>query len=63
MPKPPFLTYPFIEKDGPTHVRDRNGVIWRVVRDGGMVTCADYAGPFSAGINWLRENYGPLEEI
>lgn len=45
------------------YVRDRNGVIWRVVRDGGMVTTADFHGLFSAGIEWLRQNYGPLETI
>lgn len=55
--------YPFIEEDGPKHVRDRNGIIWRVVRDGGMATCADYNKIISAGIVWLETNYGPLEDV
>lgn len=59
----PGPTYPFIESGGPEHVRDRNGVIWRVVRDGGMVTCADYTRIYCAGITWLESNYGPLEKI
>lgn len=45
------------------YVRDRNGIIWGVVRDGGMVTTADYTGAFSAGIDWLEQNHGPLEEV
>jgi hypothetical protein len=35
-----------------------------VVRDGGMVQTADYAGRvFSAGINWLEKKFGPLIPI
>lgn len=44
----------------PTHVVDRLGDVWRVVRDGGMVTRADYGGIKSAGIEWLRAELGPL---
>lgn len=46
------------------YVQDRNGVIWRVVRDGGMVTTVGYDGQiYSAGIQWLKESYGPLVDI
>ena len=44
----------------PTHVIDRHGHVWAVVRDGGMVTRADYAGVQSAGIAWLEAEAGPL---
>jgi hypothetical protein len=43
------------------YVRDKNGTVW--LHHGGMVTTADYSGQiWSAGITWLRENYGPLEK-
>jgi len=42
------------------YVIDRNGIVWVVVRDGGMVTRADYAGVTSAGIAWLESEAGPL---
>ena len=42
------------------YVVDVNGVVWAVVRDGGMVTRATHEGPISAGIAWLEENAGPL---
>ena len=44
----------------PTYVVDRLGDVWRVVRDGGMVTRSDYGGIQSAGIEWLRAELGPL---
>lgn len=55
--------YPFIEPDGPLHVIDRNGIVWRVVRDGGMVTCADHTRIYSGGIQWLADNHGPLTSL
>lgn len=48
---------------GGEYVRDREGVIWRVVRDGGMVTTADDVGILSAGIIWLEETRGPLVRL
>lgn len=48
---------------GGKYVRDSLGVIWRVVRDGGMATTADNANQYSAGIVWLEKNRGPLEKI
>ncbi len=46
------------------YVRDRQGTVWLLAHDGGMVTTADYTGQvYSAGIEWLRTNYGPLEEL
>lgn len=46
------------------YVKDRTGTIWLIVRDGGMVTTADYSGQiYSAGIKWLENNFGPLEEL
>lgn len=44
----------------PTHVVDRDGNVWAVVRDGGMVTRATATGPVSAGIAWLERQAGPL---
>jgi hypothetical protein len=43
-----------------SHVVDRDGNVWAVVRDGGMVTRADHSGPISAGIAWLESEAGPL---
>lgn len=46
------------------YVRDRKGTIWLVVHDGGMVQTVSYDGKiYSAGISWLNNNYGPLEEL
>lgn len=45
------------------HVIDRDGLIWRVVRDGGMATCADYSGITSIGIEALRMASGPLVTV
>ena len=45
------------------HVRDREGVVWRVVRDGGMATCADATSVISVGIAELARVRGPLEEL
>jgi hypothetical protein len=42
------------------YVIDRDNVVWKVVRDGGMVTRADYNGIVSGGIQWLAETAGPL---
>jgi hypothetical protein len=42
------------------HVLDRFGFVWRVVRDGGMLTRADYAGTKSVGIDVAERDYGPL---
>lgn len=56
---------PYFETDyTKQYVRDRRGTIWLIVRDGGMVTTADYSGKiYSAGIEWLRRIHGPLEEL
>ena len=43
-----------------TYVIDREGVVWMLVRDGAIATRADYSGAFSAGIQWLQQNLGPL---
>lgn len=46
------------------YVRDRHGLIWRVVRDGGMAATVDYAGKnHSAGIKWLEQEHGPLVPV
>jgi hypothetical protein len=45
---------------GATHVVDRFGEVWKIVRDGGMVTRADFDGIKSAGIDWLEREVGPL---
>jgi hypothetical protein len=47
----------------PEHVIDRNGFVWRVVRDGGMATRADYTGQTSIGIEELRATHGPLVDL
>ncbi len=39
---------------------DRDGAVWRVVRDGGIATRADYDGITSAGTTWLAAHRGPL---
>lgn len=56
---------PYFEKDyAKQYVRDSQGTIWLIVRDGGMVTTADYSGQiYSAGIKWLADNFGPLEYL
>lgn len=46
--------------DDGTYLLDREGTIWIVVRDGGMVTRAEYAGAVSGGISWLEQAKGPL---
>jgi hypothetical protein len=45
------------------YVKDSRGIIWAVVRDGGMVTTTDEIGILSAGIQWLERAYGPLEDV
>ena len=66
------MKYPWFPSSAPhfqedyekQYVRDNEGTIWLIVRDGGMVTTADYGGKvFSAGIGWLENNYGPLEYL
>ena len=47
----------------PAHVIDRHGFVWRVVRDGGMATRADYTGITSIGIEELRATRGPLTDL
>lgn len=42
------------------HVVDRNGFVWRVVRDGGMATRAEYDRIVSIGIARLEAEAGPL---
>lgn len=49
--------------DDGTYLVDRDGTVWLVVRDGGMVTRADYTGATSAGVNWLKENKGPVRVL
>lgn len=44
----------------PPYVVDRDGVVWAVVRDGGMVTRAHDTGVVSAGVAWLEREAGPL---
>lgn len=46
--------------DAATYVIDADGVVWKVVHDGGMVTRADDTGVTSAGIVWLESVAGPL---
>lgn len=48
---------------GGEYLVDGLGVIWRIVRDGGMVTTADDIGIVSAGIQWLRDTRGPVTAI
>lgn len=45
------------------HVIDRYGQVWRLVRDGGMATRADYAGIVSVGIDHLERFAGPLVNL
>jgi hypothetical protein len=42
------------------HVLDRYGNVWALVRDGGMVTRADYAGVLSMGVAAAEAEVGPL---
>jgi hypothetical protein len=42
------------------HVVDRFGLVWRVVRDGGMATRAHQTGIVSIGIATLERESGPL---
>ena len=44
----------------PNHVVDRLGRVWAVVRDGGMLTRADYGGIESVGIKFAEQSWGPL---
>jgi len=39
---------------------DAGGEVWKVVRDGGMLTRADYSGITSVGIAWAFEHMGPF---
>jgi hypothetical protein len=57
---PPVSGEPSTEALAPEHVIDRHGFVWRVVRDGGMATRADYTGQTSIGIEELRATRGPL---
>jgi len=45
------------------HVIDRHGLVWRIVRDGGMATRAHYAGVVSIGIHTLEREHGPLRTV
>ena len=45
------------------YVVDRDGLVWRVVRDGGMATRADFTGIESIGIETLRSTKGPLTSL
>ena len=56
---------PYFQEDyEKQYVRDNQGTIWLVVRDGGMVTTVDYSGQiYSGGIVWLEESHGPLEYL
>jgi hypothetical protein len=47
----------------PDHVVDRDGLVWRIVRDGGMATRADFTGITSIGIETLRSLHGPLHPV
>jgi hypothetical protein len=50
--------------DGVTHVVDRNGEIWMLVHDGGMVQRVTPSGQvWSAGTAWLEYDAGPLVGI
>ena len=42
------------------HVIDRDGLVWRLVHDGGMATRAHYGGIVSIGLNTLERESGPL---
>ena len=44
----------------PRHVTDRHGHVWRVVRDGGMLTRADDHGIITLGIAAAELQVGPL---
>lgn len=56
-------TYPVIGEK--RYVRDRNGVVWLLLDyyDFQMATTADLNYQYSCGINWLRNNAGPLEDV
>ena len=45
------------------HVIDCDGLVWRLVRDGGMATRAHYSGIESIGIETLRATRGPLTNL
>jgi hypothetical protein len=45
------------------HVIDREGNVWRIVRDGGMATRAVFQGAISVGIAVLERDYGPLTNL
>lgn len=47
----------------PEHVIDKNGDVWRVVRDGGMLTRAHWGGIVSIGIETARIELGPLDTL
>lgn len=49
-----------LEHPAEGHVLDRYGNVWAVVRDGGMVTRADYAGILTMGIAIAEAQIGPL---
>lgn len=49
-----------------TALLDRDGVVWIVCRDGGMVHRPNEASPTnitSAGIAWLERTHGPLRVL
>jgi hypothetical protein len=53
----------FIDRPDAPYVIDRTGLLWLVVRDGGMVMRANEQSPTgvtSAGIAWLDRTAGPL---
>lgn len=47
----------------PEHVVDRHGYVWRVVRDGGMVTRADDTGLITMGVVAAEQQVGPLRPL
>ncbi len=49
--------------NGEGHVVDRHGAVWRVVRDGGMLTRADYAGVITIGVVAAESLVGPLTPL
>jgi hypothetical protein len=62
-PRPPVSGEPSAEPLAPEHVIDRHGFVWRVVRDGGMATRADYTGQTSIGLWELQATRGPLIDL
>lgn len=56
----PLLKEPNVEIYEAPYVVDREHVVWKIVRDGGMATKADYNGITSIGIEELQRTKGPL---